>query len=331
LSGVERGRATAGLAFFAALSCLGSWFVAAALRVLGFTPEPTALGTRLLTTSLLYALTMGWQPIVAIWAVRRWIDPSDGLDLGLRPTHLAVSGGAGLGAIALAAAAAIVAWIAALLGILDEASLHGAAEPQLSSAALSMGARAGLVAAFFATILVIWIQAFAEEVGWRGYFLPRAMARFGRWRGLVLHGVVWGMWYAPVLFFASHGRLDPLSSMTRSLGFMLTCVLLGILYGGLRLASRSVAPVVVANTALTLAAGLPYVLHGIDGGMRAAMFEPPGWLVLAMSIACLACTRWRDAIRLPARADALPRSGMLARVRVVVVGPSRSKDRPVLH
>src|SRR5690606_34523057 len=80
----EHGRVTAGIALFIVLTFLGSWCMVAVLRLSGATVAPAPLGTRLFTTSLLYALTMGWQPIVATWFVRQWVEPPDGLDLGLR-------------------------------------------------------------------------------------------------------------------------------------------------------------------------------------------------------------------------------------------------------
>lgn len=129
----------------------------------------------------------------------------------------------------------------------------------------------------------------------------RAMERFGRWRGLVLHGVVWGLWYAPAIFFASYGPLSSLDALARAFAFAATCVLLGVLLGWLRLASRSIAPAVTANTTLTLAAGLPYVLHGVDAGQRSAVFLPAGWLVLVPLVLALFTSRLAGAVRTPAR------------------------------
>lgn len=287
-------RSSVGLVLFVVLSFLGSWFVSATLRVFELTVAPAALGTRLFTTSLLYALTMGWQPLVATWLVRRWIDPPDELDLGLRPAPGIFSVVGGVGALVLA----IVATLVAMALDLFDVPLTASAEPAVGRA----GSPLIVVAAFVATIALIWVQAVAEEVGWRGYFLPRAMERLGHWQGLLLHGAVWGLWYAPVLFFASYGQLALSGSVERSAGFVLTCLLLGTLLGWLRLASGSLAPVVLANTTLTLAAGLPYVVSGVDAGARSAAFGPAGWVVLVIAIGGLLLTRWRAVVQVPRRA-----------------------------
>lgn len=51
------------------------------------------------------------------------------------------------------------------------------------------------IAAFFWYL----IPAFGEELGWRGFLLPKLLP-MGRRRALLLHGSIWGAWHWPILF-----------------------------------------------------------------------------------------------------------------------------------
>jgi hypothetical protein len=43
------------------------------------------------------------------------------------------------------------------------------------------------------------LWAFGEELGWRGYLLPKLMP-LGKFKAYLLLGVIWGLWHAPVVF-----------------------------------------------------------------------------------------------------------------------------------
>ena len=55
----------------------------------------------------------------------------------------------------------------------------------------------------YAPILNCFV-ALGEEAGWRGAMLPRLKARFGRRRGWLLGGVIWGAWHWPVMILAGY-------------------------------------------------------------------------------------------------------------------------------
>ena len=48
------------------------------------------------------------------------------------------------------------------------------------------------------------IPCLGEEAGWRGFLTPYLKARCGRTKGLLLAGLIWGVWHWPVIIFAGY-------------------------------------------------------------------------------------------------------------------------------
>lgn len=57
----------------------------------------------------------------------------------------------------------------------------------------------------------VWplFSSFGEEIGWRGFALPRMLERFGALKTSLLLGLIWGLWHMPsdYIAYSSYGWL----------------------------------------------------------------------------------------------------------------------------
>jgi len=73
---------------------------------------------------------------------------------------------------------------------------------------------------------LVFIAFFGEEYGWRYYLQPLLQSRFGKRWGVILLGVVWGLWHLPVNFF----YYSPGTGLISAAGQQITCITLGIFF-----------------------------------------------------------------------------------------------------
>ncbi|TGD30068.1 CPBP family intramembrane metalloprotease [Brevibacterium sp. S22] len=130
-----------------------------------------------------------------------------------------------------------------------------------------------------------------EEFGWRGWLLT-SLRPLGTWPALLIVGAVWGLWHAPLILLGyNFGRPD-----ITGLGLMVGgCIMVGILFGWLRLRTGSVWPAVFAHAGLN---GSNAMLLGLLMDSGASTPDPAlftllgvsGWIVCAVVIAVLVVT-----------------------------------------
>lgn len=119
-------------------------------------------------------------------------------------------------------------------------------------ASLSLPPEAGSLFGFAFNLLIdgmVFSVVFAlgEEVGWRGYLLPRLLT-LGPTRAMLLSGLLHALWHFPMIFLTPfyHGEGNRLIVIPL---FVLLITVGGVLYGYLRLTTHSLWPVALFHGA----------------------------------------------------------------------------------
>jgi uncharacterized protein len=142
--------------------------------------------------------------------------------------------------------------------------------------------------------LINIVFAMGEELGWRGFLLPRLLP-LGQWKALLLSGVIWGIWHAPVIAQGHNYPDHPILGI-----FLMTVftVLIGIVIGWMYLNTRSPWVAALAHGSLNAWAGLPFLflVPGFDTALGGTLTSIPGWIAMGLFIGWLVLTK-----RLPVR------------------------------
>ena len=101
-----------------------------------------------------------------------------------------------------------------------------------------------------------------EEIGWRGVMLPRLKERFGRRKGLLLGGLIWGAWHWPVMLLAGYeyGLAYWGFPVLGMLAFCLFTTALGIFLDLLYEKTGSIWYPALGHGAVNAAAGVPLLV-----------------------------------------------------------------------
>lgn len=135
-----------------------------------------------------------------------------------------------------------------------------------------------VIAALFINI----VPALGEEIGWRGWLLPKLL-RFGPWPAILISGSIWGLWHAPVILLGHNYPGTPgWLALLAMVGFS---TIMGGILGWLRLRGGSVWPAALAHSSLNAAGTLFVVFVAEDG-----VFDPlhanitgwSGWIIPAI-------------------------------------------------
>ena len=140
------------------------------------------------------------------------------------------------------------------------------------------------------------VFAFGEEWGWRGFLLSKLLP-LGQWRALIFSGALWGLWHMPVILLGYNYPLHPKFGV---LLMMIFCVIMGILFGWMRLATGSIWPAVIGHGALNAAGGFGFVFANADQMIDTAhvtILGWTGWILPVLTICLLVVLKMPASVR----------------------------------
>lgn len=95
------------------------------------------------------------------------------------------------------------------------------------------------------------IPCFGEEWGWRGYLLPKMLNRFRVVPALLICGVIWGLWHAPLIVLGHNYGLGYRGfPATGILAMCIFCIVIGIILSYVTMKAGSCVPAIIGHGTL---------------------------------------------------------------------------------
>lgn len=112
-----------------------------------------------------------------------------------------------------------------------------------------------------------FITCFGEEWGWRGYLLPKLSKQLPMIPTLLISGVIWGLWHAPLTVIGhNYGLGYPGFPFTGIAMMCLFCTVLGVFFSYVTLKTGSCIPAILGHGAVNgfAAMGMYFTKDGGD-------------------------------------------------------------------
>ena len=110
-----------------------------------------------------------------------------------------------------------------------------------------------------------FVTCFGEEWGWRGYLLPKMHSLLPTFPTLLITGVIWGLWHAPITIIGHNYGMDYPGFPFAGIAMMcLFCTVLGIFMSYVTLKTKSCIPAILAHGAVNgiSAIGIYFTANG---------------------------------------------------------------------
>ena len=118
-----------------------------------------------------------------------------------------------------------------------------------------------------------FVNCFGEEWGWRGYLLPKLLEKYKMLPTLLISGVIWGIWHAPIIALGhNYGTGYPGYPYLGIFAMCIFCIVMGIFLSYVTVRTGSCLPAVFAHGSINgfAAIGMLYT----DGTVAEPLIGP---------------------------------------------------------
>ncbi len=184
----------------------------------------------------------------------------------------------------------------AFVQLVISADTTGAITEQMASLLLIVQAGFAISIAPFINM----IPAFGEEVGWRGMLFPALCEKFSARTAVLISGVVWGLWHAPVIIMGhNYGTGYWGYPVLGILSMVVFCTAMGSCLSYLRVRTQSVWPCALAHGAANAVAGISIYFCVVGNTLTG---PTPAGIIGGIPLICLGLWCW---MRLSSKAESI--------------------------
>lgn len=152
------------------------------------------------------------------------------------------------------------------LGMSNAIRIYAEQGVQLSAEKLRATTISQLAAAVIIAPILNFITCFGEEWGWRGYLVPKMIEKMSFLPTVLISGVIWGLWHAPLIAMGHNYGIDYAGAPYLGIASMcIFCIVMGTIFSFLCLKTGSCIPGVIGHGALNGFASAA-VIFSVDGG-----------------------------------------------------------------
>lgn len=146
-----------------------------------------------------------------------------------------------------------------------------------------------LLTSIGASIYAPFLNMFAaigEEAGWRGYMYPVLKEKYGRKKGVIIGGIIWGIWHWPLIGFIGYEYGSEYFGfpITGMLMFLIFTVPLGIMCDWVYEKSGCIWLPAILHGSINAAATIPVAVCRADIGTYRLLGPVPNGLIAGLPI-----------------------------------------------